>query len=311
MSMLLMFPVSELASLQPGPALDTEQKSIQPVQAIANRSKPSNKRIILIVAAVLLLIAASVLPINAVRNVVATNNAHASATALTAAGATATVRAAQNAMTAYYATATIQAVKDAQATALAVVLNPDPYQPPAGTLVSTDLLNQPLEWQSGSSADGEVTCQFVNSAYQVSSSKLNTWDACNNGRDYSNFAFEVTMMVNQGNCGGLTLRENSIYTQRYFFEVCQNGYYGFSDYTSHSASKILTNGHTFAILQGEGQTNIIAVVANGSQFDLYINYLHIGSVSNNDYSQGYIGLAAEDVDTPTNVTYQNAKMWSI
>lgn len=54
----------------------------------------------------------------------------------------------------------------------------------------------------------------------------------------------------------------------------------------------LARGNASAIKQGINQSNVIAVVANGSSFDLYVNGQKIDSASDGTYSQGFIGLIA-------------------
>jgi len=64
-------------------------------------------------------------------------------------------------------------------------------------------------------------------------------------------------------------------------------------------------------IKGTGQLNVIAVVANGSNFDLYINDQKVGSASDSAYSQGSIGLVASAYNNATKVTYQDARIWTI
>lgn len=117
------------------------------------------------------------------------------------------------------------------------------------------------------------------------------------------------MMITQGDCGGLTIRDDNN-GNHYVFEVCQDGSYAFVKYTDGNGSTVV-NGNSSAINQGTGQTNVIAVVANGSNFDLYVNSQKIKSASNNTYSQGSIGLVAGSASNETTVTYQNARVWTI
>jgi len=56
--------------------------------------------------------------------------------------------------------------------------------------------------------------------------------------------------------------------------------------------------------------NLIAVVAKGNSITLYVNGQNIGSVSDSTYSQGEIGVAADDVSNPTEVVFSNAKVWT-
>lgn len=215
----------------------------------------------------------------------------------------------------YNATATAQAqeqLTNIAATAQAqAAANPDPYQP-SGTLALIDPLSQPSAWTTASDTNWGGQCQFVNGAYQVSQSISSRLNICsnNNQATYSNFAFEVNMTINQGDCGGLTMRNIGDNSNLYYFRVCQDGNYLFSKYTSHSGSTILS-GNSSAINPGTNQSNVIAVVANGSSFDLYVNSKKIDSASDNTYSQGFIGLSADALSNQTVVTYQNARVWTI
>lgn len=120
------------------------------------------------------------------------------------------------------------------------------------------------------------------------------------------------MTINQGNCGGLMLRNSSDNLQDYVFVVCQDGFYKFDKYTSSSGSSAthLTTGDSPQINQGTNQVNVIAVVANGSNFELYVNHQHIDHTSDSTFSQGTVGLIAFAADSSTQVTYQDAKIWT-
>jgi len=125
-----------------------------PANSADNRGKPSNRRTILLVTAVLLLIVGIVLVATVfVNHTIVTNNANATATAQSIVGhnATATVQA-----------QTVTAIANHNATATATAI--DPY-PPAGSLVLADPLSRlPSAWLNSSQ------CQFVNGAYQISQS---------------------------------------------------------------------------------------------------------------------------------------------
>ncbi|TMC23583.1 MAG: LamG domain-containing protein [Chloroflexi bacterium] len=253
----------------------------------AQRNKASKWLIFFIVSAILLLIISSFIVGNVVNNTIATNNANATATA--------------QVITNHLATATAQA----QATAAALA---NPYQP-SGTLAWIDPLTQASKWQNGSDVSWGGRCQFVNNAYQIYQSPPKKFFRCEEPSTYSNFAFEVKMRIDQGDCGGLIVRHND--NGHYLLEVCQNGNYDFFNYPSHRDSITLTRGNAPAIHQGIDQLNVIAVVANGSSFDLYVNGQKIETVSDSTYSQGALGLVAVAYDNMTAVTYQNARLWTI
>jgi serine/threonine protein kinase len=283
------YPSHSSGAMQLGTVIDHHNKPLREriaplVTVIGHRNKPLGHRITLLATVALLLIISGVLTTMLTPNMTVTTSTDATVTAL------------------YQKLTTIRAK------------NPDPY-PPAGTLAFADQLSGPQQWQEKSYKNFGGICKFVNDAYQISQSQLNKSYPCDENDPYSNFAFEVKMTINQGNCGGMMIRYDSKKTGKgYSFLICQNGYYYFYKYTPYnnaSNAKTLASGSSLAIHQGN-QSNLIAVVANGSAFDLYVNSQKIASVSDSSYySEGEIGLLAYAVNNVTTVTYQDARLWEI
>lgn len=275
-----------------------QSRASLPSGTVNNRSTPSKQRtLVFMIVALLLLMVGSVLAVASVNNTIAANNAAATATTLS--------------ILQTNATATWQAIANSTATAIAA--NPDPYQPPAGTLALLDQLSQPDVWGNALDTSSGDQCQFVNGGYQISQPQQNKLYQCYEGNQYSNFAFEVKMTIKQGDCGGLAIRSQNNNTNLYLFQVCQDGSFDFYQYTSNSVGGpiTLTHNNSPAIKQGIGQLNTIAVVANGNTFTLYINNQKVASASDSTYTQGSIGLVASAYNNPTTVTYQNARVWTI
>ena len=113
------------------------------------------------------------------------------------------------------------------------------------------------------------------------------------------------MTINQGDCGGMELRYDPSTGKSYSFFVCSDGSWQFDRYTGLSASNatVLISGNNSGITSGQ---NTIAVVASGSQFTLYLNHTRLISVSDSTYSQGDIGLIANDSTNTTKVEYSDA-----
>ncbi len=271
-----------------------ESGVILPTSSAHNRDLPSKQRIILYVTvALLLLMVGGMLAVTSVNNSIAASNANATATA--------------QSIIYDRETATSRVIN---ATATAIAANPDPYQPPHGTLALVDPLSQPNTWGNFSDTTSGNQCQFVNGVYQISQPQPqpNKPYQCYEGNQYSNFAVEVKMTVNQGDCGGLVIRDSSGYSKYYVFELCQDGNYFF---WSAGHTTPLKSGNSSAIKRGRGQLNVIAVVANGSNFDLYVNSQKVDSVSDSAYSQGNIGLIAHAYNSATTIIYQDARVWTI
>src|SRR6266436_7275871 len=232
-------------------------------------------------------------------------NADATATATTRMAATAEV-------TANNATATAQA----EAAATATVIAANPY---GGTLVLNDPLrdNSLGHWYQGS--DSVSSCKFIGGAYHVSFSpgprtSASTGFVCPalDSADFRDSAFEVQMTIIKGDFGAIYFRATT--TGSYEFIVGQNGIYQLQRWKGFTPQILVDGTFSSVIHQGLGQTNLIAVVAQGSTIRLYVNRQQIDSVTDSTYSHGYIALAAETYISltdfhPTEVTYSNAKLW--
>ena len=201
----------------------------------------------------------------------------------------------------------------AAATATIVAANPDPYPPYTGKLALYDPLSQPLNWGNTSDPSFGGACQFTGEAYYASESKAGIFYICGESTDFSNFAFEVQMRIIKGDCGGILFREDSATGKLYYFRVCHDGSYSLLLYVgfSGSTSKILISKTSSAIHTGLNQSNTVAIVANGSTLNIYVNRQKIDSITDSTYSHGQIGIAAEDRGDPTEMVYSNARVWTL
>jgi eukaryotic-like serine/threonine-protein kinase len=202
-------------------------------------------------------------------------------------------------------TRTATSIPDPTPTASAT--NTEPYPPGAWKLALYDPLSQPNYWNNGSNPSFGGSCQFINGAYHISQSKFGNFFCAPPTITFSNLTVEVKMSIIKGGCGGIWFRGNG---PAYFFSVCQDGQYGLYLYAS-SGEQVLVSGSSAAIQAGTNQSNLIAVVANGSDFDMYANYQKIKSISNSVLSSGEINFAAVDTGSgPTEVAYSDARVWT-
>jgi pSer/pThr/pTyr-binding forkhead associated (FHA) protein/tetratricopeptide (TPR) repeat protein len=212
-----------------------------------------------------------------------------------------------------HATGTVQA--QATATASLIASNPNPYLPGSGTVALYDPLNdnnRGYHWDSVTNSSG--TCGFTGQAYDVSTPRNNFFFFCTaEATNFSNFAFEAQMQILKGDCGGLIFRADANNGKLYLFDVCQDGSYSLYLYRNFSGTtaKTLGSGSSAAITTGLNQTNVLAVVAQGTALDLYVNNQKIDSVSDGTYSHGQIALAADASNDPTEVAFNNARVWTL
>jgi len=212
------------------------------------------------------------------------------------------------------ATATARTITTTQvATVTTTITAPalqNPYPPFSGTLVLNDPLNnnsQGYNWD-----DGISTCQFSTRGYLITEMQQNRFQYCTaRTTDFSNFTYQVQMVITKGDYGGIIFRANATTGQYYYLRIGQDGSYLLLLYVDNQASHahILIGGITPAIHIGLNQSNLIAVVARNSTIDLYVNKLYIATVNDHSYSHGQIGVVAEDEGSVTLVLFSNAKIW--
>jgi len=195
----------------------------------------------------------------------------------------------------------------AAATADTLAKNPDLYHPSGGKLVLYDPLSQVSNWDNRSDSSFGGSCQFTRGSYHVSESQSpHTFHCIAPDSTFSNFAFEVQMKITKGDCGGITFRESQV--GMYIYVVCQDGNYYLYRSTPSNIEGLRGNDSS-AIHKGLDPSNIIAIVANGSTLDLYVNNQKVDSVHDNTSSDGTIGLIAANFSNPTEVVYSYAKVW--
>jgi len=117
------------------------------------------------------------------------------------------------------------------------------------------------------------------------------------------------MTIVEGNFGGIAFRTDGTRSQIYYFLIGQNGSYELDIHADNR--QVLKSGTSSMINTGQDRSNLIAIVANGSTIDLYVNMQHIDSVSDNTYSTGQIGVTAFSTGDPTEVKFNNAKVWGL
>lgn len=228
--------------------------------------------------------------------------------------ATATSQSQTQALARTHATATANArasaTTSANLTATAVVKS---NFPPFTNLAFHDALTTDnAQWPSSS------ICQFSSSGYQISIAQAGTFESCSPtaATKYTDFAFQVTMTIKSGDCGGLLFRKVDS-NNFYIVLICSDGTYDVGDFLNNKpswSSDLTKRPSSSTIRQGTGKQNVVAIVAQGSTFNLYVNDLtkvtDTLTDNANTFTQGAIGLLASDFANPTSVLYTDALVWT-
>jgi len=118
-------------------------------------------------------------------------------------------------------------------------------------------------------------------------------------------AYQVQITQISGDGGGPIIRNTSGNGDR--FRIFPNGSY---DAVSSGAGQIIYEQPNKAILTGYNVTNLVTVIARGSNIYLYINQQYIASMTDASVSCGQIGVMSADYGTSTDVAFKNAKVWT-
>ena len=132
--------------------------------------------------------------------------------------------------------------------------------------------------------------------------------------NFVDFAYQIKMTIIEGDCGGVVFRSHE--PMLYYFYICQDGQYGLVRYSQNvsdpTINLTLRSGYSSYINTGSGQVNVIAVAAQGSNIDLYVNQHRIDGTQDAYYSDGSIGVLAKILMTGrSEVTFSDATVWTL
>jgi hypothetical protein len=212
------------------------------------------------------------------------------------------------------ATAAAQNTRTAIAATATSTSSANPYPPHNGVLVLNDPLtdnSKGYRW-SEASISGVASCGFSKGSYHMVESRTKTFDQCvANATNFDNFAYQAEMTILRGDCGGLVFRADNSRSNFYIFEVCSDGTYGFAINTGNTGKYLITHTTNSAIKTGPNQRNIIAVVVNGTSIQMYVNNKLVDKITDGTFVRGQIGLLVNNFTGPTEVIYNNAKVWKL
>lgn len=160
-----------------------------------------------------------------------------------------------------------------------------------------------LQWDEGQG------CTFTGGAYHVSNTQSSGFQVClAHMSNFSNFVYQVQMTISKGSYGSLIFRSDNTLSNFYIYRVGQDGVATFALYKNRTNTE-LKHAPSLAFKQGPNQTNLLAVIAQGSDLICYVNAQYVYDIPDTSLSSGEIGLVAGSLGSPTEVSYTNAKIW--
>jgi hypothetical protein len=128
--------------------------------------------------------------------------------------------------------------------------------------------------------------------------------------NFSNFAYQVSMIFAHGNSGGIALRINANQQNGYLFNVTLGGDYGIF-IIKNNASTTLTSGQSAAINTRPNAANLLTIVARGNNIFMYVNKQFVTNVTDGTYAAGQIGVFASDDTVASDVAFTKAEVWKL
>ena len=170
-------------------------------------------------------------------------------------------------------------------------------------------------WPSSSAQTSDGQCTFEADGYHVTDTRQQTFSYCmSRGSYYTNFAFQAQVTILSGDGASLVFRGSEELNTYYRFRIDQYGNYGLllsNDPSISTEPQPLRAGSSQTINQGLGQTNVLTVIAIGSDIYLYINSHFIVHERNSTLGVGEIGLSASDYSKSTEVLFYQAEVWPL
>jgi hypothetical protein len=172
-------------------------------------------------------------------------------------------------------------------------------------------LDDPLSDNSkGAGWEQDSGCAFTASAYHATNTQAKSYYTCTAmSTNFSDFTYQVSMQIAQGDGGALTFRGDVANHKFYSLLFDTTGSYTLLLYTGQDNNpKTLTSGSASGFHTGLGQSNEIGVVARGAKISIYVNGQLVTSVTNSTYTSGQIGVASYNLSS-TDVVFSHAKVW--
>jgi hypothetical protein len=160
------------------------------------------------------------------------------------------------------------------------------------------------------------SCAFIRNSYHVMVKQNKAFKVCKSSvLSYDNAALQVDVSLLVGSNAGLILRATD--QQFYEFGIDNHGNFFFRRHDPDGAgggsfTDLIPATRSNAI-HPDKRKNTLLVIANGSNFDLFINGVFVGEYQDNSYANGQIGFSVETYSTVNagEASFSNFKIFAV
>lgn len=230
--------------------------------------------------------------------------------------ATASAQAAASATALSQAAATSTALANQRATAIAAGATATAIDSSYNQLLGQPTVEDPLsantpffQWDNVDPNSGGG-CIFSNGGYHsIEQNKGHISTCFAENTNFASFAFEVEMELAQGDRGGIVFRADSNNLSYYYFSISSDGTFIFQIIENALITQTVVRQLNPPINTAPGQKNLLTVLARGNAFILFANKVPVFRGSDSTFTNGSIGVAAENEGNSTEAVFSNARIW--
>jgi hypothetical protein len=172
--------------------------------------------------------------------------------------------------------------------------------------------SNPNNWATGTFGDGQRTFSLTNGRYVIETAGgARAW--CSDCGSFGDGAFAIKGRIEKGgpeSFWGIVFRLQPDATDSfYLFEVYNDRSYSFWRHDASGWTALVGKTRSSDVEAGD---NLIAVVADGGMFDLYINGKYVTSAWDGSFASGYVGVyAAADDDNYVRATIDQISLYGL
>jgi serine/threonine protein kinase len=161
-----------------------------------------------------------------------------------------------------------------------------------------------------------TNCTFINNTYHAIVKQNNAFQVCKSSvLSYDNAAIQVDVSLLSGSNTGLILRATDQQFYEFGFDNQRNFFFRRHDPDGAgggSFTDLIPSTRSNAILPGKHK-NTLFVIANGNNFDLFINGVLVGEYQDSNYANGQVGFSVETYSSVEagEASFSNFKVFSV
>ena len=181
---------------------------------------------------------------------------------------------------------------------------------------SNPLLSDPLSKQDnhqwGNQVGDQTSCSFQNGAYVVTNAHTpGAAYGCDSNLHYGNVAIQMDVTLLSGDEAGILFRVDPTFHEMYAFEITNQREADLRMFGENGITNTLIPATVNNAIHAVGQKNRLLVIANGSDFQLFVNGIFIGETHDSSLTTGSVGMTVSDYSANAQASFSNLVIYPV